>query len=92
MGIIGKNFWNNREVNGEIPNRILGTILGIIGSGLNSDGFSMFIGLHCLLVGVIVYWQGAIVKFWRPGKKDGSVQQQRHRIMTRVYLCHDTYM
>ena len=34
---------------------------------------SVSTGLHCLLVGVIVYWQDAIVKCGRPGK-DGSVQ------------------
>ena len=32
----------------------------------------MSTGLHCFVVGVIVYWQGTIVKFGRPGK-DGSV-------------------
>ena len=35
---------------------------------------SMFIGLHCLLVGGIDYWQGAIVKFRRTGM-DGSVTE-----------------
>jgi len=33
-GIIGELYGNNREVIREIQNRILGTIMGIIGSGL----------------------------------------------------------
>jgi len=35
-GIIGELYGNNREVIREIQNRILGTIMGIIGSGLQS--------------------------------------------------------
>ena len=54
----------------------------------------MSTGLHRFLVGVIVNWQGAIVKFGRPGK-DGSVhtvaETQNHdtgrggRTVTGVY-------
>ena len=29
---------------------------------------SMLTGLHCLMVGMMVYWHGAIVKFERPGR------------------------
>ena len=31
-------------------------------------GFNVYTGLHCLLVGMIVYSKGAIVKFGRTGK------------------------
>ena len=34
---------------------------------------SMSTWMHCLLVGGVEYWQGAIVKFGRPGI-DSSVQ------------------
>ena len=38
----------------------------------------MSTGLNCLLVGVIVYWQGAIVNFVRPGKDGTTVAEKQN--------------
>ena len=38
----------------------------------------MSTGLHCFLVGVIVYWQGAIVNFVRSGKHGSTIALERN--------------
>ena len=52
--------------------------------GLQERWVSMTTGLYCLLVGVIVYWQGATIKFVRTGKNGSIVAEEQNDCKGRV--------